>query len=196
MNTIVLEAAGTGNVTPVDVYQRLLDTRVIFLSGFIDDKSATDIVASLFLKNIESETDKITIMLNAEGGDIRSVFMIYNIMKLVKCPIEVICTGACMAEPALLLSAGTRGMRLATKHATIGISQLSYIDSGMNAYYSLEEAKKKKELIEMDNERFFTELAKNCKKTYKQFLKTFSSRTFLTPTEGIKHGIIDAICEK
>lgn len=172
-----------------DVSQKLLEGRVLFISGYISDALASNVVANLLYKNIENPDDKITMFINAEGGDLRSVFSIYDMMKLSKCPIETICTGTCFVEAVLILTAGTKGKRYATKHSTITIGPLAY----NSAYYEtkpLSDIKEEHKLFEESNTQFFEALEKSTKHSMNDFK---AMKKFLKAEEAIKYGVIDAI---
>ena len=84
MNTLVLEQTEHGEV-PVDVYQKLSSDRILFLANYLDDDLASDIVATLLLKDHEDSEKKITLFINSPGGDIRNVLMIYDVMEMIHC---------------------------------------------------------------------------------------------------------------
>ena len=86
MNTIVTETTEHGEML-VDIYQKLASDRILFICNTIDDKLATDIVATLLLKDAEDSENKITLFINSAGGEIRNVLMIYDMMQLVQAPI-------------------------------------------------------------------------------------------------------------
>src|SRR5271170_3075847 len=125
MNTVITEKTENGDVS-YDVFSKLIESRILFLYDYITDDIATDIVATLLYLDHENDKDKISIYLNSEGGDIESIFMIYDMMKMIKSPIETLCIGQAMGESTLILAAGTPGMRYATKNSIIRINQLAH----------------------------------------------------------------------
>lgn len=189
LNTIVTESTPQGEL-PVDVYQKLSHDRILFISNFIDDKLATDIVATLLLKDLEDSESKITIFINSEGGDIRSIFMIYDMMRLVAAPIETICIGSAMDEVTILLSSGTPGMRLATKNAIISLNQLTHEWSNLS---DLTNAKKILDIYAGDNKRMMEIIAKNTGKNTKQIMADLDRRIFMSSNQAMKYGLIDKI---
>lgn len=189
MNTIILEENEQGEVVS-DVYQKLSNNRILFIHQEIDDNLAADIVAALLAKDDEDSNHKISIFINSEGGDIRSVFMIYDIMKLIKSPIETICSGSAWNESLLLLAGGTPGMRFATQNSVICRNQVLYDKIHMS---DLTDAKVVKDLIKYDNKKMLEEFSKITKKSYKQILIDFDKKVFMTPTQAKKYGLIDGI---
>ena len=187
MNTFVTEETEHGDL-PVDVYHKLADDRILFLSDIIDDKIATDIVATLLLKDAEDSESKITLFINSEGGDIRNILMIYDMMQIVQAPIETVCIGSAMDESAIILAAGTPGMRFATKNSMISINQLTH--DWVN-YSDLTDAKIALDQGLSDNKKMMDILSKCTGKTSKEVYGHFNRRMFFTANQAIKYGIID-----
>lgn len=189
MNYSILETTEHGDML-IDVYQKLSNDRIIFISDFINDRLATDIVATLLLKDLENSNDKITIFLNSEGGDIRNIFMIYDTMCMMQSPIETICIGATLNESILILMASTPGMRLMTKNSLISINQLIHDHTNFS---DLSNAKKMLDQYIEDNRKMMDIIAKSCKKTFKQVMLDFDRRVVMNCNQAIKYGLIDKI---
>lgn len=189
MNTLVLEEHGEHEVV-VNVYQKLADNRILFIDNYIDDRIAVDITAALLMKDVQDPVNKISIFLNAYGGSVRSVFMIYDMMKIIRAPLEVICMGAAMSEAVLILAAGTPGMRYATPNAMICPNQLAY---GGSHYSDLTDAEITMSQIKLDNKKFIDALAKNVGKPAKEVMKDLDRRQYFTPQQSKNYGIIDGI---
>lgn len=189
MNTIVLETTDLGDM-PMDVYQKLANDRILFISDQINDMVATDITATLLLKDSEDSEKKITIFINSEGGNIRNALMICDMMNLVEAPIETVCIGAAMDEAAIILSSGTPGMRFATKNAVIAASQLVH---DWMTHADLTDAKKYLDLGISDNKRMMEVLSKTTGKTLKQVTEDFDRRVFMNASQAAKYGLIDKV---
>lgn len=189
MNTLVLEDHGEHEIV-VNVHQKLADNRILFIDNYIDDRIAVDITATLLMKDVQDPINKISIFLNAYGGSIRSVFMIYDMMKIIRAPIEVICMGAAMSEAVLILAAGTPGLRYATPNAMICPNQLAY---GGSHYSDLTDAEITMSQIKLDNKKFIEALAQNVGKTAKEVMKDLDRRQYFTPQQSKNYGIIDGI---
>lgn len=189
MNIIVNEDTDFGPI-PIDIYSKLANDRVLFIHDFIDDVVATDIVATLLLKDSENESEKITLMINSDGGDIRNIFMIYDVMNMIKCPKETICLGMASDEMVLILASGTKGMRYATENSAICPSQLM-ADS---AYQSnLVDAKVLMERFKRDNKNYMSALAKASGNSVSKLMSDFQRKKFLSAQEALSYGIIDKI---
>lgn len=189
MNTIVTETTEHGEI-PVDVYQKLSNDRILFICHDINDQIASDITATLLLKDSEDSTRKITLFINSQGGDIRNALMICDMMSMVESPIETVCIGAAMNEAAIILASGTPGMRFATKNAVIAASQLA------NDYWSrgnLTDAKKLLDLGMSDNKKMMEIFAKTTHKSLKQVMQDFDRQVFMTAQQAAKYGLIDKV---
>lgn len=189
LNTLVLEQTEHGEV-PVDVYQKLAGDRILFLTEYLDDTLASDIVATLLLKDHEDSEKKITLFINSHGGDIRNAFMIYDVMTMIHAPIETVCIGAAMDEAIVLLAGGTPGMRLATPHAIISATQLVH---SFHMHTDLPGAQALFEQEKLDNQRLMEILAKVTKKTLATVKKDFDRRVFFNAKSALKYGFIDKI---
>lgn len=189
MNTIVLESTEHGDM-PIDVYQKLSNDRILFISNAIDDNLATDIVGSLLLKDSEDPDKKITLFINSPGGDIRNILMICDMMNIISAPIETVCIGSAMDEAAIILASGTKGMRFATKNSRISASQLVH---DWMARANLTDAKKYLDLAVSDNKKMMEVLAKTTGKPLKEVMAAFERRVFMNANQAMKFGLIDKV---
>ena len=111
------------NVTQMDVFSRLMMDRIIFLGTEINDYTANVIQAQLlYLDSADSDRD-IHIYLNTPGGSVYAGLGIYDTMQFVKSRVSTICTGLAASMGAVLLVAGTEGMRAALPHSRVMIHQ-------------------------------------------------------------------------
>jgi len=189
LNTIVSEPTEHGDI-PVDVYHKLSNDRILFLYNQITDNLATDIVATLLLKDAENSEKKITIFINSHGGDIRNIFMICDMMKMVSSPIETVCIGSACNEAALILGSGTPGMRFATKNSLIIMGQLT---NEWSTHTNLTNAKKYLNLAVSDNKRMMESFAKITKKPVNQIMKDLEREVFLSASAAVKYNLIDKV---
>ena len=189
MNTIVTEQTEMGAM-PIDIYAKLASDRILFINGHIDDQMATDTTATLLLKDFEEESQKISLFINSDGGDIRSVFMIYDMMQLVRSPIETYCVGMAQDEAVLLLAAGTPGLRFATGNAIISPSMLAHIGG---FYSTVGDAKTEMKRFQADNKDFMELLAKHSKNSLTKVMTEFEHKVFYTPKKAQTFGLIDHV---
>jgi len=106
-----------------DIYSRLLEDRIIFLQGVINDYVANLVVAQmLFLESKDPEKD-INLYINTPGGSTTAGLAIYDTMQYVRCDVRTICVGSAFSMGAVLLAAGTKGKRFSLPNARIMIHQ-------------------------------------------------------------------------
>ena len=106
-----------------DLYSRLLRDNIIWLDTQIDDASASLTCAKLVYLESENPDKDISIYINSPGGDISSMFAIYDTMQFIKNDVATICLGQAASAAAVLLAAGTKGKRMALPHSRIMLHQ-------------------------------------------------------------------------
>ena len=106
-----------------DLYSRLLKENIVFLGTSIDDTVANLICAQLLHLESENPDRDISLYINSPGGDINSLFAIYDTMQYIKPDLTTICFGQAASAAAVLLAAGTKGKRLALPHSRILLHQ-------------------------------------------------------------------------
>jgi ATP-dependent Clp protease protease subunit len=106
-----------------DLYSRMLKDNIIFLQTPIDDQIASLICAQLIHLESENPEKDINIYINSPGGDITSLFAIYDTMQFIRNDIATICLGQAASAAAVLLAAGTKGKRLALPHSRVLLHQ-------------------------------------------------------------------------
>jgi ATP-dependent Clp protease protease subunit len=108
-----------------DIYSRLLEDRIIFLAGPINDTGANSVIAQmLFLASKDPKKD-IKLYINSPGGVLYSALAIYDTMQYVACPVSTICVGGAASGAAVLLASGTKGKRFALPNAEILLHQVA-----------------------------------------------------------------------
>jgi ATP-dependent Clp protease, protease subunit len=187
----VLEQTENGDV-PIDVYAKLSQDRILFLSESLHDELATDMIATLLLKDSESHDEKITLFINSHGGDIRNAFMIYDVMQMIEAPVETVCIGAAFDEAVILLAGGEPGMRLVTRHAIVAANQL---EPGLHMHTDLPGAQAMLKQHKLDNDRLMEILAKTTGKTVTQVKTDFDRRVFFNASQAMKYGFCDMVIE-
>ena len=118
----VVERTSTGERS-YDLYSRLLEDRIIFLSGPIDDAVANTVVAQLLYLEGKDPTKDICLYINSPGGSVSAGLAIYDTMNYIKCDVSTICIGMAASMGAFLLSSGTKGKRYALPNSEIMIHQ-------------------------------------------------------------------------
>ena len=118
----VVERTSTGERS-YDLYSSLLDDRIIFLSGEIDDALANTVVAQLIYLEGKDSTKDISLYINSPGGSVSAGMAIYDTMNYIKCDVSTICIGLAASMGAFLLSSGAKGKRCALPNSEIMIHQ-------------------------------------------------------------------------
>ena len=106
-----------------DIYSRLLEDRIIFLSGEINDQMANTIVAQLIYLEGKNPEKDIFMYINSPGGSVSAGMAIYDTMNYIKCDVSTICVGMAASMAAVILSSGTKGKRVCLPHSEVMIHQ-------------------------------------------------------------------------
>ncbi|HHV51370.1 MAG TPA: ATP-dependent Clp endopeptidase proteolytic subunit ClpP [Clostridiales bacterium] len=120
----VIEQTGRGERS-YDIFSRLLNDRIIMLSGEINDAVASLVVAQLLYLEGQDPDKDIDLYINSPGGSITAGMAIYDTMQFVKCDVSTICVGMAASMGAFLLAAGAKGKRKALPNSEIMIHQPS-----------------------------------------------------------------------
>lgn len=174
-----------------DIYSRLLNDRIIFLGGPIDDHVANLVIAQLlYLDHSDSKKD-IQLYINSPGGSVTAGLAIVDTMNFVKSDISTICVGIAASMGAVLLSAGQKGKRFALPNSEVMIHQVmggaegQASDIAINAKHIL---RTKDTLNKI--------LAKNTGQTVATIDKDSDRDYYMTADEAKKYGIVDEIVAK
>lgn len=171
-----------------DIYSRLLEDRIVFISGEIDDASANTIVAELIYLEAKNPEKDICVYINSPGGSVTAGMAIYDTMKYVKCDVSTICIGLAASMGAFLLAAGTKGKRFCLPnsevmiHQPLGGAQGQASDIEITANHII---KTKRKMIEM--------LSKNTGQSIKKVEKDVDRDYFMTADEAVAYGLVDKV---
>ena len=174
-----------------DIYSRLLNDRIIFLSDEVNDVTASLVVAQLLYLEAQDPDKDVYLYINSPGGSITSGMAIYDTMNYIKCDVSTICVGMAASMGAFLLSSGAKGKRFALPNAEVMIHQplggmqgqatdikihadrILAIKAKLNSLLS-EQTGKPLEVIERDTER----------------------DNFMTAEQACAYGLIDKVITK
>lgn len=188
MNLIptVIEKSSNGE-RAYDLYSRILEDRIIMLSGEIDDSVSNIIVAQLlYLDSLNH--DDISLYINSNGGSITAGMAIYDTMNFIKSEVSTICIGIAASMAAFLLSSGRKGKRYSLKNSEIMIHQPL---GGVQGQAT--EIKIAAERIIRIKNKINKIMAENTGKAIKQIEKDTERDNFMTSDEALSYGIIDKI---
>ena len=106
-----------------DIFSRLLNDRIIFLSDEVNDATASLVVAQMLFLEAQDPDKDISFYINSPGGSVTAGMAIYDTMQFIKCDVSTICLGMAASMGAFLLSSGTKGKRFALPHSEVMIHQ-------------------------------------------------------------------------
>jgi len=189
---MVVEKTGQGE-RAFDIFSRLLNDRIVFLNGPVDDHSANLIVAQmLHLESSDSEKD-IHFYINSPGGLVTAGMAIYDVMQFVKPDVATYVMGQACSMGSFLAQAGTPGKRVMLPNARSMVHQPSGGAQGMASDIEISY----KEIMYL--KRRLTELYvkhNSAGKTYEEFEKIMDRDTFMSAEESLAFGLCDKIIEQ
>jgi ATP-dependent Clp protease protease subunit len=171
-----------------DIYSRLLRDGIIFLGGPIDDHMANLIIAQLLFLQAEDPKKEISLYINSPGGSVTSTLAIIDTMNHIKNDISTVCVGIAASGAALVLSAGTKGKRMALPnsevmiHQPLGGAEGQASDIEISAKHILKTRAILNRL-----------LAKNTGQSVSRIEKDVDRDFFMDAEEAKKYGIIDSV---
>jgi ATP-dependent Clp protease protease subunit len=184
---IVIETTGRGE-RAYDIYSRLLKDRIILLGTAVDDHIASLVCAQLLFLESQEPEKEIYLYINSPGGSVSSGLAIYDTMRYITSPVATLCIGRAASMGALLLAAGTSGMRFALPNSQIMIHQPSGGFSGqatdidIHARRILRLRHKLNEIMSLHTGQPLEKVAADTERD-----------NFMTSEEAEKYGIVDRI---
>jgi ATP-dependent Clp protease protease subunit len=184
---VVVEQTSRGERS-FDIYSRLLKERIVFLGTPIDDAVGNLIMAQLLHLESEDPDKDINLYVNSPGGDITSLFAIYDTMQYIKPDVSTICMGQAASAAAVLVLAGTKGKRYALPHSRIllhqphGGAQGQAVDIEIQAKEITRYRKLLEELIAEHTGQSLEKVSKDTDRDY-----------ILTADEAVEYGVVDEV---
>ena len=186
----VVEQTGRGERS-YDIYSRLLNGRIIFLSDEVNDATASLVVAQLLYLEAQDNTKDISLYINSPGGSVSAGFAIFDTMNFIKCDVSTICVGMAASMGAFLLAAGAKGKRYALPNSEIMIHQPL---GGMQGQAS--DMKIHADHIIKTRERLNTVLSERTGKSIEEITRDTERDNFLSAAEAAEYGLIDKVIDK
>ena len=171
-----------------DIYSRLLNDRIIFLSDEVNDVTASLVIAQLLFLEAQDPDKDICLYINSPGGSVSAGLAIYDTMNFIKCDVSTICVGMAASMGAFLLSAGAKGKRLALPnseimtHQPLGGMQGQASDIKIHADHILRTKNRLNEI-----------LAANTGKPLEIIERDTDRDNFLTAEQAKEYGLIDEV---
>ena len=166
----------------------LLENRIIFLEGVINDAVANNAVMKFLYLQYENRTQGISFYINSPGGSVSSTLAIYDTMQFIECPVATYCIGLAASGAAVLLAGGSKGRRYSLPHSKIMIHQPYGQVGGQISDIEIqaEEIVKSKRVI---NEI----LARHTGQPYERVARDTERDRYLSAHDAKEYGIVDEV---
>ncbi len=177
----------------IQIQQKFLEERKIFLWGEVSDKSARDVTEKLLYLEMVAPGEEITFYINTPGGSITAGMAVYDTMQLISSPIKVVVTGMAASMGSILLCGATKGMRYIYPHARVLIHQP--LISGRMVAQAVDiniQAEEMEKLREELNGILAVSSGQDMEKIQQDTDRDF----YLNAKEAIEYGLADEIVEK
>ncbi len=175
-----------------DIFSRLLNDRIIFLSEEVNDTTASLVVAQLlYLEGQDPEKD-ICLYINSPGGSVTAGMAIYDTMQYIKCDVSTICIGLAASMGAFLLSSGAKGKRIALPNSEIMIHQP--LIGGMSGQAT--DIKIRTDNLLRTKERLNQILSENTGRPIEEIQRDTERDNFMTSEEAKAYGLVDQVIAK
>ena len=186
---MVIEQSSRGERS-FDIFSRLLNDRIIFLSDEVNDTTASLVIAQmLYLESVDPDKD-ISFYINSPGGSVTAGMAIYDTMQFVKCDVSTICLGMAASMGAFLLAAGAKGKRIALPHSEIMIHQPLGGSKGQVSDVLIHT-----NLLLRTRATLNELLAQNTGKSVEEIARDTERDNFMTAQQALEYGLIDKIIE-
>ena len=174
-----------------DIFSRLLNARINFLSEEVNDTTASLIVAQMLYLEAQDPDKDIQFYINSPGGSVTAGMAIYDTMRYIKCDIATICVGMAASMGAFLLAAGTKGKRMALPNAEIMIHQPSAGTQGQITDLAIHMKR-----LETIKARMNQILAENTGKSVEEVTQACERDNFMTSQDALEFGLVDRVLER
>ncbi len=186
----VVERTASGERS-YDLMSRLLEDRIVFLSGEVDDAMANVIISQLIYLEGKDPTKDISLYINSPGGSVSAGLAIYDTMNYIKCDVSTICIGMAASMGAFLLSSGAKGKRFALPNAEVMIHQPLGGAQGQAS-----DIKIAAEHILRTKAKLNRILAENCNQDISKVERDTDRDNWLSADEARAYGLIDRVFVK
>ena len=173
-----------------DIFSRLLNDRIIFLSEEVNDTTASLIVAQLLYLEAQDPDKDIQFYINSPGGSVTAGMAIYDTMQYIKCDVATICVGMAASMGAFLLSAGTKGKRMALPNAEIMIHQPSAGTQGQITDMAIHMKR-----LQTIKDRMNRILAENTGRSIEEVTNACERDNFMSSQEAMEFGLVDRVLD-
>ncbi len=174
-----------------DIFSRLLNDRIILLHDEVNSATASVVVAQLLYLEGQDPDKDIFLYINSPGGSVSDGMAIYDTMQYIKCDVSTICMGMAASMGAFLLSAGTKGKRIALPNSEIMIHQPLISGGGISGQVT--DIQIRSNYLLRTKERLNRILSENTGKDYEVICRDTERDNFMTAEEALEYGLIDKV---
>jgi ATP-dependent Clp protease protease subunit len=166
----------------------LLENRIVFLEGVINDATANLVVMKMLYLQYENRTQPIQFYINSPGGSVTSTLAIYDTMQFIECPVATFCIGLAASGGAVLLAGGAKDKRMALPHSKIMIHQPYGQVGGQVSDIEIQaqEILQSRQVINQI-------LAKHTGQPIEQIAKDTERDRYLTAIQAKEYGVVDEV---
>ena len=187
---VVVEQTNRGERS-YDIFSRLLEDRIIFLSDQVNDATSSLVVAQMLYLEAKDPDKDIQLYIDSPGGSITSGLAIDDTMQYIKCDVSTICIGMAASMGAFLLAAGAKGKRYALPNSEIMIHQPLISGGGLSGQTT--DIKIYSDHLVKTKEKMNKILSERTGKSYEQVCEDTERDNFMTADEAKAYGIIDDV---
>ena len=174
-----------------DIFSRLLNDRIVFLSDEVNDTTASLVVAQMLFLEAQDPDKYISFYINSPGGSVTAGMAIYDTMQFIKCDVSTICIGMAASMGAFLLSSGTKGKRFALPHSEVMIHQPLGGARGQASDIQIQA-----EQILKTKATLNRILAENTGKPLEIIERDTDRDNYMTAQEAMEYGLVDKVLTK
>ena len=186
----VIEQTGHGE-RAYDIYSRLLNDRIIMLTDEVNDTTASLVIAQLLYLEGQDPDKDISFYINSPGGSVTAGLAIFDTMQYIKCDVATITIGMAASMGAFLLSAGTKGKRMALPNAEIMIHQPSAGTQGQITDLAIHMRR-----LQTIKERMNRIMSENTGKSIEEITTACERDNFMSAQEALEFGLIDRVLDR
>ena len=198
---MVIENTGKGERS-MDIYSKLLDERIVFMNGEVEENMAQIISAQLLFLDYKDRAKPISLYINSPGGSVHAGLAIYDTMQFIKSPVHTLVMGMAASMGSFIAQAGAKGGRLVLPESTTMIHRVSSGTRGTSGTIYEQDLQWKDMEASRNhsihlNERLTRLYAKHnsAGKTYEEFLDVMKHDTWLTAQQAVEFGLADRVVE-
>ena len=174
-----------------DLYSRMLEDRIVFLNGEVNDVSANIVIAQLIYLEAKDPDKDISLYINSPGGSVSAGMGIYDTMNFIKPDVSTICVGMAASMGAFLLSSGAKGKRISLPnseimiHQPLGGAQGQATDIMIQAEHIMRIKKKMNEILSANSGQPLEKIERDVERDH-----------YMSAQEALEYGLNDKIFEK